>query len=128
MPSRSEPRGGRVVTDTEKTASGWRARSRWASVVLPAPEGADRMRSSPGARSSFDILHLLAQPLDLRLRRHHDRGDLGALRLRADGVHLAVHLLDEEVELAPGRLGALEQRPRLGEVAPQAGDLLGDVR
>ena len=91
-----------------------------------APEGAESTRSSPGPRS-LDILHLLPHALDLRLGAHHDGGDLCALRLRADGVHLAVHLLHEEVELPAGGLAASEERARLGEVAAEPRHLLRDV-
>ena len=100
----------RVVAEIENTASGGVARNRCASVVLPAPDGAERTRSSPGPARSLDILHLLAHALDLGLEGDDHAGDLGALRLRAGRVHLAVHLLDEEVELASGGLARGEQR------------------
>ena len=43
--------------------------SRSTSVVLPVPDGAETMNSSPPRGSLFDILDLLAHPLELGLRR-----------------------------------------------------------
>ena len=54
-------------------------------------------------------------------------GDLRVLALGAGGVHLAVHLLDEEVHLAAGGLGRGDQRAELLEVGGEPGHLLGDV-
>ena len=50
---------------------------------------------------SFYVLHLLPQFLDLGLGRHHRLGDGNVLGLGGDGVDLPVHLLDDEVQLAP---------------------------
>ena len=47
-----------------------------------------------------NILHLLAELLELLLHRHGAVRDGGIVRLRGDGVDLAVELLREEVEPA----------------------------
>ncbi len=54
--------------------------------------------------------------------------DPQAVGLRADGVDLAVHLLQQEVELAAARLGAVGQRVPVRQVAAEARDLFADVR
>src|SRR5690348_13477732 len=93
------------------------------SDVLPPPDGAETMKSPPGARairtisevfirlsSLLDILHLLAQLLDDDLDLDGVARDLGVLRLRSQRVRLAVQLLHQEVQppadrvLAPQRL------------------------
>ena len=55
-------------------------------------------------------------------------GHLQTVGLRADGVDLAVHLLQQEIELAPARLGGAGQRRPVREVAAEAGHFFGDVR
>src|SRR2546429_5015987 len=108
---------------------GIRVTSRSTSVVLPAPDGAEttnsrprltggasptgRARSAPTGRwgaSSFDILYLLAHLLELRLRRDNQLGHAQAVGLRAHGVDLAVHFLQQKIELATARLGAVGER------------------
>src|SRR3954468_8877585 len=86
-------------------------------VVLPVREGADTMNSSPrlaGCAGAswplFDILDLLAHLLELRLRVDDQLGDAQAVGLRSNRVDLAVHLLQQEIELAPARFGALGER------------------
>jgi hypothetical protein len=75
---------------------------------------------------SFDVLHLLAGPLDPGLELHDGVGRLGVERLRADRVGLAGQLLAQEVERPAGRL-RVEQAVELGHVALQTGELLGHV-
>src|SRR4051812_32763623 len=94
-PFTSVARGERVVWEIEKRRSRNSPRRRVFIVVLPAPEGEDRMRSSQS--SSFDILHLLPEPLDLGLGVDHGPRHAGILGLGADGVHLARDLLEEEI-------------------------------
>src|SRR5439155_14473242 len=83
------------------------------SVVFPVPEGADTINSRPrfascaGARGLFDILDLLTHLLELRLRVDDQLRHAQAVGLRSDRVHLAVHLLQQEIELASARFGAL---------------------
>src|SRR5882762_2773333 len=105
MPSRSPGRAARDVYERDMQRLGITWTSRSTSVVLPVPDGADTMKSSPrlagetGARL-FDILHLLAHLLELRLRVDDQLGHAEAVGLGADRVHLAVHLLQQEIELA----------------------------
>src|SRR5262249_38304805 len=90
--------------------------------------GRGRPRAPPPCRPrSFHVLHLLAQALDLVLHHHHRVGDLDVVGLGADGVGLAVHLLEQEVELAPRQLGAVHQGPELVEVSREPDTLLGAV-
>ena len=102
--------------------------------VLPTPDGPEiddqeaaalETRRRRLAHSTF--CDLLAQLLDLVLELDHDLGDHRVVALRAERVDLAVHLLEQEVELAPGQLGVDEQAPELVEVRPQAHALLGAV-
>src|SRR5438552_18598971 len=102
--------------------------SRSTSVVLPAPDGADTMKSKParpgpvaprpgsgrprgsrGVEASLDILDLLAHLLELRLRRDDELRDTEAVGLGTHRVDLAVHLLQQEVELASARLRRVGQ-------------------
>src|SRR5690606_1761286 len=89
-------------------------------------------RARTGVRSaspSLDVLDLLAQPLDFVLDRDHAVLDCRIVRLGTDRVRLAMHLLDQEAESLPDRLGRVgghglaEQR----EVRPQPDELLADV-
>ena len=55
---------------------------------------------------SEEVLHLLADALELGLHVDHAVGDPGIVGLGADGVHLAPELLHQEVELAADALAA----------------------
>src|SRR3712207_7261060 len=52
---------------------------------------------------------------ELRLGGDDQAGDGLPVRLRPRRIDLAVHLLDQEVELAPARLGAVAQTPPRSE-------------
>jgi hypothetical protein len=52
----------------------------------------------------------------------------GPFRLRSQRVDLAIHFLEEEVELAAARLGRVRQRAPVLEMAPEPHRLLGHVR
>src|SRR3954470_17596733 len=91
--------------------------SRSTSVVLPAPEGAETMNSRPREPGLLGILNLLAHFLELGLGRDDDLGDLQPVRLRPHRVDLAVHFLQQEIELAAARLGALGERIPVRDVA-----------
>src|SRR5215212_7781871 len=97
-----------------------RCTSRSTSVVLPVPDGADTMKSSPrsraASRASLNILDLLAHLLEFRLRVDDQLRHVQAIGFRTDGVHLAVHLLQQEIELAAARLGAARERIPMREV------------
>src|SRR5258708_33896424 len=106
LPSVSLGRGGRVVCETLKVRPRAAPRSLSLSVVFPAPLGDDRIRSR---KSSLDILHLLAHPLDLRLHLDDGVRDRRVGALGADGVRLARHLLQEKIEAAADRFAAREE-------------------
>src|SRR5688572_24292307 len=81
-------------------------------VVLPVPDGAETMNSRPrrAAPPLLDILDLLPHLLEFGLGVDDQLRDAEAVGLRADGVDLPVHLLEQEIELAPARLRALGER------------------
>src|SRR6187551_1482687 len=105
--------------------------SRRQSVVLPAPDGDETTMRSPRGFWSvmvmmaysngalFDVLDLLAEALELGLHVDDARGDLARLRFAADGVHLSVDLLRQEVEPTPRWPLARQQAARLVEVRPE---------
>src|SRR5262247_2432903 len=100
--------------------------SRSTSVVFPAPEGADTMNSRPRrpgpVEGLLDILDLLAHLLELRLRRDHELRHAEAVGFRPHRVHLAVHLLEQKIELAPARLRRGGERDPVRHVAAKALD------
>src|SRR5205809_4975429 len=110
--------------------------SRSTSVVLPVPDGADTMNRRPrrlpstgalAAGALLNVLHLLAHLFELRLGRNDQFRDPEAVSLRADRVDLAIHLLQQEVELAAAGLVAVAQRVPVCDVCPEARDLFADV-
>src|SRR5215216_2101664 len=101
------------------------------SVVLPVPDGAETMNSSPrrpggAAPSLLDILDLLSHLLELRFRVDDQLRDADAIRFCTDGVDLAVHFLQQEIELAPARLRSVSQRRPMREVGAEPRHFLGD--
>ena len=76
----------------------------------------------------LDILDLLPHLLELRLGVDDQLRDAQAVGLGADGVDLAVHLLEQEIELPAARLRAVGQRVPVHQVAPEPGELFADIR
>src|SRR5512137_1469832 len=117
-PSRSSPRGARVVCDTEKRRPPSSRRTRATTVDLPAPEGAEITNTL--VRRSLNVLHLLPEPLDggLEPQRfvHHRRRD----GLAAQRVGLAHQLLRQEVEALAARGGPRDRLAHQVHVAAQA--------
>src|SRR5215831_5383866 len=102
QPSRSEPRGARVVKETEYLMSGTVFRTRSIRVPLPPPEGELTTMSMPrptaGAEtsvfvSSFDILHLFPEFLNFGFNRQPGVFDGDLSRLREDGVRFTIQFL-----------------------------------
>src|SRR5687768_3074659 len=107
--------------------------SRSTSVVLPVPDGAETMNSRPrrcaadgpwsaGALAEaglLDILDLLAHLFEFGLGVDDQLRDAQAVGLRTDGVDFAVHLLQEEIELAPAGLGSTGQRGPVRQVGAE---------
>src|SRR5687767_5924949 len=100
--------------------------SRSTSVVLPVPDGADTMKSSP--RRLLDILNLLPHALEFRLRLDDQLRDVQSVGLGPDRVDLAVHLLQQKIELAAARFRARGQRRPVREVAAKPRHFFSDVR
>src|SRR5688572_31313313 len=89
------------------------------NVVLPVPDGAETMNSRP--RALLDILDLLTHLLELGFRVDDQFRDVEAIGLRAKCVHFTVHLLDQEIQLAPARLLAVGERLPVRQVRAKAG-------
>src|SRR5688500_14853912 len=94
-------------------------------LVLPPPDGADTTNRPPG--TLFDILHLLAELLDDDLDVDGVARGLGVLRLRRQGVGLAVELLHQEIEPPADGILARQRLAHFGEVRAEARELLVDV-
>src|SRR3989304_10346322 len=77
------------------------------------------------SRGSLNILDLLAHALELALHRDDRPGDLEVVGLRAGGVDLAAHLLQDELQPAAHRaIGVQELLAKLGDGAAQPRHLL----
>src|SRR5579872_1012939 len=95
-PFSSEPRGGRVVQETEKSTPLTCLRSSLTNVLLPDPEGAEMMNRMPATLLDFslsvrgfhDLLHvlnLLARLFDLGFHGQTKFGDACALTAYSAG-------------------------------------------
>src|SRR5690606_26269283 len=107
-------------------------RARCSSSPRPmAPPGSTETARTkdPGSTRSFDVLHLLPQPLDLVLQRYDEVGDPRVIRLGSDCVRLPVHLLDEEREPLAHRVlrGRVEKLEKEFVVRSEPDQLLVDV-
>src|SRR3954467_15756165 len=89
---------------------------------------AARSGSRPAGVALLNVLHLLAELLELRLRGNDQFGNPEAVSLGSDGVDLPVHLLAQEIQLASARLVAVAQGVPVGDVGAEAGHLFADVR
>ena len=124
-----------MVTETERVrSSALSCISMRVSVVLPAPEGEDRIRIIP-RRLGFAILRshstfcdLLAELLDLRPEFKPLRGQRDVVRLGAEGVGLAAELLGEEIEPPADRPALVDEGAGGGDMRLQPVELLADVR
>src|SRR4029077_1838766 len=98
------------------------------SVVFPAPDGAATLKRHPRGRAGLlDILDLLPHFLEFRLGRDDELRDAKSIGLRAHRVDLAVHLLQQKIELAAARFGPISQDAPVGHVTAEARDLFADV-
>jgi hypothetical protein len=92
----------------------------------------DSSLPSPGPRAPgrelFDILDLLPHPLELRLHRDDERRHVISGRLGGDGIRLAIHLLNQEVQFAAARFRRFRERLPVCEVAAEPDDFFRDVR
>src|SRR5262245_12190356 len=122
-PSTSPARGARVVALTENSTRGSTIR-RLQIVLLPEPDGPETTSIVPcPAIALLDVLHLLAQALDVGLGVDHPVGHGRVGALGTDRVDLAEDLLDEEVELAPDAPALGHEALELLEVAREAREL-----
>src|SRR5262249_22716774 len=94
-----------------------------ATVVLPLPGSPEIVTST----DSLDVLHLLAQLFHLAFRFEHPRARLHVGRLGAGRVELAEDLLQQELDLFPGRCAPAQRRRERREMALQTHQLLGHV-
>src|SRR5436190_21491729 len=79
-------------------------------------------------RTSLDILDLLPHLLQLGFERYDQFRHAQSLRLRSKRVHLAIHLLEKEIELAAARLCRVGQRAPVLQMRAEANGLFRDVR
>src|SRR5262245_4502658 len=79
------------------------------------------------ARSSLDILHLLAHLIDHRLQSKSGARDLHVVGLGAERIGLAIKFLGEEVELAADGPVLAEQLASRADMGAQPLQLLLDV-
>src|SRR5579871_2124267 len=118
MPSTSDERRARVVTDTESVRSRFLSCiSMRVSVVFPAPEGEERIRIIPRRRApiiSLDVLNLLAELLDLSLEFKPLGREAHVVRLRAERIGLPAELLRQEIEPPPDRAARRKEIARGG--------------
>jgi len=138
MPSTSLVRRWRVVTEIESVRSSALSCSNWrVSVVLPAPEGEERISISPrrwiapcGFRSAARAASVIGLPFAIGsfdFGRNDARGDFRGVGLGSDGIAFAEHFLGEEVEgAAVGALGS-QTFAELLEVALEPAELLRDI-
>src|SRR5579859_5087649 len=101
-----------------------------------SPNPTARKRSKPSdcflVRRSFDVLYLLAQFFNLRFdfeanSRNRERFAFHSGRFRKHGVRLAMHLLQQEIQLLAELARAVKQFPKLLQVAAQTVQLFADV-
>src|SRR5262245_23990418 len=89
------------------------------------------MNSSPARllrASSFDILDLFAHPLELGLRRDDELRDVQPVGFCAYRVDLAIHFLEQEIELSAARFGTGLQRFPVRKMSTEPGHFFADVR
>src|SRR5271169_2550408 len=83
--------------------------------------------SPPSLRISLDVLHLLAELLDLRSQFKPLRGEADVIGLGAEGARLARQLLGEEIEPTSARPALVDQRLSGGGMGLEPVELLADV-
>src|SRR6267142_3368642 len=99
-----------------------------ATTTLPCPTFTRCVtdRPPPFARL-FKVLRLFAHFFDDPLGGERRLGELEIVRLRGDGVDLAVQLLDQEVERAADGAATVEQQRELLEMRAEPRQLFPDV-
>src|SRR5258708_4579339 len=148
-PSTSPLRGLRVVSDTDASRPPIAFSAAREIVVLPAPDGAERMKIIPrrGApvlsmnkpikaaiplqtrffRALLDVLHRRAHLFGCALEPYGYPRERRALRLRTHRVDLAVDLLQQELDLLAHRPLAFHQFAQAVQMGPQASHFRGDI-
>src|SRR5580704_4971421 len=118
------PRGsGRARCPASASGSAWSCRPPTARTE----SGSCLAGSPPSLRISLDVLHLLAELLDLRSQFKPLRGQAHVIGLGAEGACLPSQLLGEEIEPAADWPALVDQRPRGGDVGLEPVELLADV-
>src|SRR5580693_4101146 len=120
----------------EKRRPGTHPSSLRVSVDLPEPEGAEMMKTAGGRvvirGASFQIERLLANLFDRRLGQDRQFRDPEARFARAAGLRknrigLAIHFLQQEIQLLAGFAAGLEYAAKLARMDFQAGKFFADV-
>src|SRR5271163_2577282 len=83
--------------------------------------------SPPSFRISLDVLHLLAELLDLRSQFKPLRREADVIGLGAEGARLARKLLGEEIEPPSDRPAPVDQRPSGSDMGLEPVELLANV-
>src|SRR5208282_5504783 len=145
----SPSRGARVVKDTENSRPAMALSAARQIVVLPAPEGAERMKIIPrlGGKESadfkgieainrvqtplyyilFDVLDLLAHLFRFRFYFNRYLRKCCVLRLRTHRIYFAVDFLEQKFNRLADLPLALEQRLEAVEMRAQTRDLFADI-
>src|SRR5580704_8912916 len=132
MPSASDERRARVVTETERVrSSALSCNNMRVSVVLPAPEGEERINKRPrrlvAMAGSLDILNLFAQLLDLAAQIEADRSQGDVVRLGAERIGLARQFLREKIEPPADWPAGAHQFARRRHMGRQPIELLANI-
>src|SRR5438874_1802335 len=100
MSSSRRPKARKSAPATGSKLGVWPG-SRISPARLFSPPPLERQLSfsfSPGAWSSFHILRLFTEFFQFRLQRHHLARNQTVVRLRANGVNFAIHLLRQKIQ------------------------------
>src|SRR5476651_2018407 len=98
------------------------AKSLWASVVLPAPDGEDSTNNSPRratvalAAFLFNVLNLFAHLVDHGFEVQANSGQARIIGLGTQCIGFAVKLLGQKVKLATHGFSGLEQHAGSGNM------------
>src|ERR1700722_10104659 len=118
------PRGsGRARCPASASGSAWSCRPPTARTE----SGSCLAGSPPSLRISLDVLHLLAELLDLGPEFKPLRGQAHVIGLGAERARLPRQLLGEEIEPPSDWPPLVDQRPRGGDMGLEPVELFADV-
>ena len=116
------------MAETEKRMLLSHAINRCARVLLPAPDGDDRMISKPRrCKALLHVLNLFAHLIDDHFQVKPHPGQFRSAGFRAERVGFAHEFLHQKVEFSPDLTGFGQQRPGGGDMGLQPVKLLGHI-